>query len=42
VVGSKKRYNEAVTIFQQDIPKVWIRKRKMKEIAERFHLILLN
>ena len=39
-LDSRKRYDEAVTIFQQDMPKDWRHELKIREIAEKYHLIL--
>jgi hypothetical protein len=35
---SQKRYDEAVTIFQQDLPRSWRREQRIKELVERYHL----
>ena len=35
---SKKRFAEAYSIFQQDMPKGWLQHQKIKPIVERYHL----
>lgn len=39
-LGSRKRYDEAVTIFQQDMPKTWRHEQRIRDIAEKYHLVL--
>lgn len=36
---SKKRYDEAITIFRQDVPQTWLKDPRIKDISERYHLI---
>ncbi|HLG62101.1 MAG TPA: helix-turn-helix transcriptional regulator [Ktedonosporobacter sp.] len=36
---SQKRFHEAMTIFQQEVPPKWGNEPRIKEIAERFHLV---
>ena len=36
---SQKRFHEAVTIFQQEVPPQWRNEQRLKDIAERFHLV---
>jgi hypothetical protein len=35
---SKKRFDEAYTIFQQDMPQVWLANSQIKSIAEKYRL----
>ncbi len=37
-LGSKKRFNEAYRIFQQDMPLDWLATRQMKTLVEKYHL----
>lgn len=38
-LGSRKRFDEAVTIFQQDMPKAWLHESRIKGLAEQYHLM---
>jgi tetratricopeptide (TPR) repeat protein len=37
-LGSKKRFDEAITIFQREMPKTWLANRQIKSIAEKYQL----
>ncbi len=37
-IRSKKRFDEARTIFRQSVPKTWSRSSKIKEFAEKYQL----
>jgi transcriptional regulator with XRE-family HTH domain len=37
-LGSKKRFDEAITIFQREMPKTWLANPRIKSIAEKYHL----
>jgi hypothetical protein len=38
----KKRFDEAYTIFRQDMPVAWLREAPVKEIVEHCHLTALD
>ncbi|MBV9256590.1 MAG: helix-turn-helix transcriptional regulator [Ktedonobacteraceae bacterium] len=35
---SKKRYNEALSIYRQDVPTGWYKEPRLKDLAEEYHL----
>ncbi len=37
-LGSKKRFDEAIWIFQHHLPKIWHTEPSMQQISERFQL----
>ena len=37
-LGSKKRFDEALTIFQREAPKTWLANGQIKGIVEKYHL----
>jgi hypothetical protein len=37
-----KRYDEAVAIFQQDMHRAWLHEQRIKELIERYHLVVPN
>ena len=37
-LGSKKRFNEAYRIFQQEMPLDWLATIQMKMLVEQYHL----
>jgi transcriptional regulator with XRE-family HTH domain len=39
-LGSKKRFDEALSIFQQDLPGTWRTAHQMKGIAEHYRLVI--
>ncbi|HZO75594.1 MAG TPA: hypothetical protein VFB60_25540 [Ktedonobacteraceae bacterium] len=36
---SQKRFHEAMTIYQQEVPPKWRNEQRLKDIAERFQLV---
>ncbi len=39
-LGSKKRFDEALSIFQQDLPANWRTAHQIKGIAEHYRLVI--
>ena len=37
-IQSKKRFDEAITIFHQEMPQGWLKEQRIKQIAERFQI----
>jgi tetratricopeptide (TPR) repeat protein len=37
-LGSKKRFDEAITIFQREVPKTWLANSQIEGIVEKYHL----
>lgn len=37
-LGSKKRFDETITIFRREMPKTWLEDSRIKGIAEQYHL----
>ena len=41
-IKSRKRFDEAFNIFQQDVPPAWYKKPQLKPLIEQYHLLPLN